>query len=535
MWLTRSKPGSELKVDSEPRANTRDPVLWLTLTLSGILIFWNLGGRILWQDESETALLARSIVRTGLPIAWDGKNLISQEMGKEFGTGFLWRWSGWPQFYLAAAAFELCGESEFTARLPFAILGVCVVPLTYLLAYRLFKSVSVARWSMVTLATSVPYLLHTRQARWYAVAYLLVVLMLLFHSGMAEGRRRAPLGYVLSTALLFYTNFFVAVGIGLVLAVAAPFYRWDKAFLRRVAYANIGALLLIFPGLLFFNSFGQGDPPDSGSVANWLAFYSGRLFTFLLPAPVVALLGCALAVDYPSARSQWRPGLRLLFLLTLAYPVYLSFGPWHMFRYLSVLLPLTSILVGLAVSSVFVRSRWAGSLFAAVLVFTNVLHIVPFGVFDAPGTWSNAGEVASIGRINSPLTAYVYEITHQIREPEAVICAYLNGHAQPRDVVLATYDDLVLQFYTRLEVHGSLQGGAGNVDADWIVARQEPDGEWWGGKQEALEQVLKSINPSRYQRIELPCPDFVLGNCPEPGFHRFRSSAKGPPVLLLHK
>jgi hypothetical protein len=516
-------------------AMVRDPFLWSITALAGVLVFWNLGGRCLWQDESETALLARSIVRTGLPIAWDGKNVVSQEMGREFGAGFLWRWSGWPQFYLTAAAFELRGESEFAARLPFAILGVCVVPLTYLLAHRLFKSVSVARWSMLILATSVPFLLHARQARWYAVAYLLVVLMLVFYSGMAEGRRRAPLGYALSAALLFYTNFFVAVGIGLVLALAGPFFRWDRAFLRRVAYANIGVFVLICPGLLFFNSFGQGDPPDSGSVANWLAFYAGRLVTFLLPAPILALLGCALAVDYPAVRSEWRPGLRLFLLLTLAYSVYLSFGPWHMFRYLSVLLPVASIVVGLTVSSVFGRSRWAGGLLATVLVFTNALHIVPFAVFDAPGTWSNAGEVASIGRINSPLSAYLYEITHQIREPEAVICAYLNEHAQPRDVVLATYDDLVLQFYTKLEVHGSLQGGAGLLDADWIVARQEPDGEWWGGKEEALDRVMENIELERYRRIELPCPDCVLGNCPEPGFHRFRSSAKGPPALLLHK
>src|SRR5206468_5960583 len=104
------------------------------------------------------------------------------------------------------------------------------------------------------------------------------------------------------------------------------------------------------------------------------------------------------------------------------------------------------------------------------------------------------GEVASVGRINSPLAAYLYEITHEIAEPEAVICAYLNTRAQPNDVVLATYDDLVIQFYTKLRVHGSLQGTAGKGTPDWIVPRQEPDGVWWGGKEEALEQALQDID-----------------------------------------
>src|SRR6266446_7466278 len=109
----------------------RDPILLVAVLLAGLLLLWNLGGRSLWQDEAETALLAKSILRTSLPIAIDGTNVVSQEAGREFGPGFLWRWSPWIQFYIAAASISLLGVTPFAVRLPFALLGWLAVPATY--------------------------------------------------------------------------------------------------------------------------------------------------------------------------------------------------------------------------------------------------------------------------------------------------------------------------------------------------------------------------------------------------------------------
>ena len=70
------------------------------------------------------------------------------------------------QFYIAAGSLGVLGPTTLAARLPFAVLGFLAVPLTYLLARRLFGRVAVARLSALFLALSVPFLLHTRQARW---------------------------------------------------------------------------------------------------------------------------------------------------------------------------------------------------------------------------------------------------------------------------------------------------------------------------------------------------------------------------------
>jgi len=51
------------------------------LLLAALLIFPNLDDRYLGDDEAETALLARSVLRFGVPVAWDAVSLISQECG----------------------------------------------------------------------------------------------------------------------------------------------------------------------------------------------------------------------------------------------------------------------------------------------------------------------------------------------------------------------------------------------------------------------------------------------------------------------
>ena len=50
------------------------------LLLAAPLIFANLDARRLWDDEAETAMLAKSTSRFGVPVAWDGRYSISQEI-----------------------------------------------------------------------------------------------------------------------------------------------------------------------------------------------------------------------------------------------------------------------------------------------------------------------------------------------------------------------------------------------------------------------------------------------------------------------
>ena len=95
-------------------SNTKGPDRWLIalLSLGALLIFWDLGGRDLWEDEAHTALLARSILARGLPYAYDGLNWVTAEAGRDLDQNHLWRWSPWLQFYAAAAAMKVAGAAE---------------------------------------------------------------------------------------------------------------------------------------------------------------------------------------------------------------------------------------------------------------------------------------------------------------------------------------------------------------------------------------------------------------------------------------
>ena len=67
---------------AESSDRERRPRPWLVpailFVVACALIFPNLGDRHLWQDEAETALIAKNVMRTGLPLAWDGRAFVTQ-------------------------------------------------------------------------------------------------------------------------------------------------------------------------------------------------------------------------------------------------------------------------------------------------------------------------------------------------------------------------------------------------------------------------------------------------------------------------
>src|SRR5438034_576178 len=140
--------------------------------VAACLIFFRLDQRLLWVDEAETALLARSVLIYGVPRAYDGRNLVSQEVGREYRADYVWRWTPWLEKYLTAGSFAVLGESTFTARLPFALVGLLSVVSMYTLAVTLFRDRWVGVLTMAFLALSVPFLLHVRQCRYYSLAIL---------------------------------------------------------------------------------------------------------------------------------------------------------------------------------------------------------------------------------------------------------------------------------------------------------------------------------------------------------------------------
>src|SRR5207249_1094457 len=75
--------------------------------VAALLIVPGLGVRYLWDDEAETALLAKNVIRFGVPVAWDGASLISQECGSDYDANYLWLQTPWLPIYLTAASLSI--------------------------------------------------------------------------------------------------------------------------------------------------------------------------------------------------------------------------------------------------------------------------------------------------------------------------------------------------------------------------------------------------------------------------------------------
>jgi 4-amino-4-deoxy-L-arabinose transferase-like glycosyltransferase len=508
---------------SERLAARRDWTLWLLVGVAAALCFAAIGRRALWQDEAETACLARNTLRFGVPLAYDGKNLISQEVRAEFGPDYVWRWSPWVQFDIAAASMWLFGPSTVAVRLPFVLLGLATIPLTYLLARRLFGSVRVARLSVLFLTLSVWFLLHIEQARWHAPAYLIFAVLLLSVAGLSAGRWPAWIGVAAATALLFYTNYFVAVGAVAAVALAAPLLCSRLRFLMSLATALLMAGVAIWPGVVFFDLIGKQGAHDSTQVFNQFCWVSMSYLSFLVPLPILILLGYLLARRSGSASLSvgWRQAILFLMALTAVYVVYLSFAPWWMFRYTSVLFSVAAILCAVAVDRVYQWDRSVGLGLLLVLLVSNAVHQVPFGI-RAGMARDRILIFPSLGLVSFPLMGYAYELVRPPEAPQEVLCNYLNEHAATDDVVLISYGDLSLQFYTGLRVTGGMQGQPYPSQPDWIIIRGFTMSDNPGKDGDVRRWARSILERGGYERV-FTAPDSGTPNNPDPYYHLFHT------------
>ncbi|MBI3443736.1 hypothetical protein HY008_03620 [Candidatus Woesebacteria bacterium] len=58
-------------------------ILLVIFCVSIFFLFFHLDTPLLWEDEGEVAIIARNIIHFGLPVTWDGKHFVTQEIGED--------------------------------------------------------------------------------------------------------------------------------------------------------------------------------------------------------------------------------------------------------------------------------------------------------------------------------------------------------------------------------------------------------------------------------------------------------------------
>ena len=483
------------------------------LALAAVLLLANLGSSgLLWQDEAETALLARHTRVFGYPRASDDHGLIELPSGYRYGPGQAWLYSPWLPFYLLAGVFAITGESTWAARWPFALFGWLTIWLTWRLCAALTNNRRIHLFTVALLTCSVPFLLHMRQCRYYALAAFLLVAVCLAYLRMVAlptGRRVGALGAAL--VALFYANFGTCLPAGGALFMhgilrGVPRLRSER---RRVwiMWAMVAGLTL--PWMVFTYQPALMGTPSLARAAKHLEYYVRITNKHLVPLAFMAGVSTIwwLIRAHPLRLKPIPMGVQVVALMALSQAAFLLLPDQRHMRYLIPTLPLLIIGQAWWLSRCLARAPRLGWVVALAMLTTNALQS---------------------RHVRVPLMDVAYELTHRYRGPMEGVVEYLNAHAKAGDTAKIPYDDHTLMWYTALTVEPPSRFQE-QSDPDWIIVRRE-----WMPRGFFESPYFRRIE-ARYERIELDAPDVLWQNREDPGSHQFRTVAEAPRVVIYRK
>ncbi len=530
---------------------------WLLLVAGLVLLLTNLGNIYLWQDEAETALLSQRLGTYGLPLAFDGRNLVRQApMDIQYTADYVWVYHPWLPFYWTALSFKLFGSTTFAARLPDALAGLGTVLLLYHSIRRHFRDQRLAMLSSALLLLCIPFLLHVRQCKYFPFAALFTVAVLDAYLRLlrphhaaspnrgpdcAEARLALPY-FILAGFCLFQSNFgaflplFAALGLHFVLSHPSGSQMKSMA----LAFAVIG--LFVAPWAVYLQTWARGRFVfDIYRFVGHLAHYVVYITGWVLPWPLLLVFAHFYWMRRKSLQLE-SPEVSALNLYILVILITLPFLSatfiWMYFSYIVQLVPLLMVIVAATILRIADRSRALGYALVTLLVATNVLHVFPYALPLARSfKWASLAPrpylaetdalIATAGRLHFYLADYAYELTHDYDGPDEGIVLYLQAHAAPGDIVLTNYGELPIAFYTGLHIAGGL--GTYRLEEltrpEWVINRR--DGPY-------ADELARIIAEGKYTANAIPYPDILWGNRPVPEYHKF-ATVRGVPDVIIHR
>ncbi|MBF0217346.1 MAG: glycosyltransferase family 39 protein [Candidatus Omnitrophica bacterium] len=490
------------------------PLVFL-IALAAVLIFTNLSNQYLWQDEAETAVLARNVLKFGFPRAFDGVNFVNPRLAEWYGVGFgsnnAWLYHPWVQFYVTAFSFLLFGVSTFSARFPFAVLGVINVYLTYRLARRLTGDKDTAVISALLLVLSVPYLLLMRQSRYYALAVFLVLLILIFYSKFRGEGKAGDLGLLAACMItLGYTVHGMLVPVFAAIAAHFILFERDRKRILMMFLAAIVVIGAVVPWFLISDSAAHAGPLTAKKIGQNFEFLIRVINKYIFPVFFFIAVYLAWAIKKkrigPALSRKEIEALALIGAIAAAGIGAFSFAEQRHFRYMVYFIPLLGIAEGMVLSRWYSRSRAAVVIFLGISLGTGVFNQAPPNFF---------------------LPKYFYEITHDYDGPIEGIVKFLSANAREGDEVKIIYGDLPLIFYTGLKIDNTWVYDDSHMPK-WVIFRR--------GWHEQLDNEYYTKIQKTYKRHILRYPDIMWENRPDDlGYHKFWTDTDTPGVIVFER
>jgi hypothetical protein len=497
-------------------------ILALPVIFAAFVLFYNLGDRLLWGDEAETALLGVNVTKYGVPKATDGKNYITL-LGAQVDTNKddIWTWRPWLDSYLAATSFALFGKTTTTARLPFVLIAFLSVLFLAFMAHRFYRRNEVTLYAILLLVTNMTFILHARQSRYYALICFAQMVLIYGFQRLLTGRSKSGIIY-LALALItgFYCNYILVVANLLAIVIAVMIlYRKYPDLIRNVSIGLVIFTLFVIPWLIYAQPWHQaGTLGFKHIVANLhylliqINFQIVPLLLFLVPVVVYfTRKGKLHSISQDLTESSIRI---FLWCIVTAYILFLSLNEGLYLRYLLPLIPVFILLLSVIIAD-YIRPRFLRYLLVIVLSLSNAISVLSYPFYAPAGM---------------PVIKYLDEITSKYHNKLEDVVLFLNKNARPEETLYVADPEFPIIFYTDMHVIDARLHPNVKKLPDWIFAQSA------SGTVALPELHLPSAIEKDYKLIVLPVHDSPRGDCfPEPGFHASFTTEKRTEFKIYKK
>lgn len=344
---------------------------FLLISFFAIAVFYRLDRFTLWQDEAETALLAKSILQKGIPTAFfDGKWVTQFYTGQESNEEHRWHTTPWLPFYIAAASFRIFGFTDWAARFPFGVIGIFSALALLFLTLRWTKCKAMALLSLFFYVTNVTVLTYTRQCK-YLPLYFLATILAVYGIVKWQQEKKGTLWTIFGFTLLFYCNH-LAAGIAF-----AGFLFYSLLF--REGRNSLPLLLKTMIGLaILYAPFFFMEPLEQRTAVHLSLFPDLPLYLKKLGTNLYYWNGQAFPLLF-SLLFLWKrpPYFRFFGSIVLISWFLLPCFDKDALRYNLHLLPLFCIALGFLFVELWHYRKGAGLFLFGLFVFTNLFQNIP--------------------------------------------------------------------------------------------------------------------------------------------------------------
>lgn len=310
--MRTAKTTQSPRTENVNRLNRLGWVTWCVgfLTVAGFLLrAWNLGGESLWLDEGISTIYAKAILQNGYPLLPSGRVC----------------WDSFPAHYLMAAFLWIRDDPHTAGRWVSVAAGTLSIPGLFVLARAFSGSVHGALVSTVLLAFSYYEIAWSRQARYYMLLQLMILIgIYCAYAYEKSGRRRYVVGALLAalvSVMTHRTGYLLVLFYFLMISARLPLL---LAVVRRKAWSSMPRLWLIaglsVPGLALLLWV-----PSHSNIGNFIA----RIFAtsgenYILPYALFMYdeLGVVLFAGLIGACLSWSRAPRKAYPLVLTSLVF---------------------------------------------------------------------------------------------------------------------------------------------------------------------------------------------------------------------